>query len=55
MPLKKAWEQLINNEELRGQINQHLERIEKLIQVGTGVDSRNKEPDDTSGSSESPE
>lgn len=55
MPLKKAWEQFINNEELRGQINQHLERIEKLIQVRTGVDSRNKDQDDTSGSSESPE
>jgi hypothetical protein len=30
--LKKAWEQLKNNEELLAHINQHFERIEKMVQ-----------------------
>jgi hypothetical protein len=30
-PLKNAWVQLRNNEELLGQINEHFERIEKMV------------------------
>jgi len=31
-PLKKAWDQLKNNEELLAHISQHFERIEKMVQ-----------------------
>jgi hypothetical protein len=30
-PLKNAWEQLKNNEELLANINEHFERIEKMV------------------------
>lgn len=53
MPLKKAWEQLINNEELRGQINRHLEIIERLIQARTSMNSVEKDPNDPPGDSQS--
>jgi hypothetical protein len=36
-PLKKAWEQLKNNEELLAQINQYFERIAKMVQSGTSL------------------
>jgi hypothetical protein len=32
-PLKEAWEQLKNNEELLAHINQHFERIGKMVQL----------------------
>jgi hypothetical protein len=48
-PLKKAWEQLINNEELLGQINRHFARIETLVRARAGQEPLEKEPDDTMG------
>ena len=53
MPLKKAWEQLINNEELRGQINRHLEIIERLIQTRTSMNPFEKDPAEPPGESQS--
>lgn len=59
MPLKKAWEQLINNEELRGQINRHLEIIERLIRARTNMNSvekgTNDLPDDQQSSGQNSE
>ena len=54
-PLKKAWEHLINNVELHDQINRHFERIEKLIQMRTGQEKPDDDPEctiDTSQTSE---
>jgi hypothetical protein len=48
-PLKKAWEQFINNEELLGQINRHFARIETLVRARAGQEPLEKEPDDTMG------
>ena len=56
-PLKKAWEQLKNSEELLAHINQHFERIEKMVQSRTSllvnekdtVESVNREEDSEQG------
>lgn len=50
-PLKKAWEHLINNVELHDQINRHFERIEKLIQMRTGQEMPEDDPEGTSQTS----
>ena len=54
-PLKKAWEHLINNVELHDQINRHFERIEKLIQMRTGKEMPEDEPEGTTDTSETSE
>jgi Zn-dependent peptidase ImmA (M78 family) len=36
-PLKNAWEQMKNNEELLAQINEHFERIEKMVLSRTSL------------------
>lgn len=51
-PLKKAWEQLINNEDLRDQISRHFERIEKLIQMRTGQEMSDDDPEGATGTSQ---
>ena len=53
IPLKEAWEEFINNEEFRGQINKHLETIERLIQGRTSLNSFEKDPDEPPGESQS--
>jgi hypothetical protein len=54
-PLKKAWEQLINNKELIGQINSHLERIERLVRARTSGETHKKETDEQPDESQSSE
>ncbi len=54
-PIKKAWEQLISNDELIGQINKHFETIEKLVQARTSVETHEKETDVQPGESQSSE
>ena len=41
-PLRNIWDQLKNNEELLMHINQHIERVEKMIQSGTNMLQRKK-------------
>ncbi len=41
-PLKNIWEQLKNNDELLMHINQHIERVEKMIKSGTNMLQRKK-------------
>lgn len=48
-PLKKAWEQFINNEELRAHINRNFARIEELVRARTGEAPREKGPDEPPG------
>jgi hypothetical protein len=45
-PIKKAWEQLISNDELLAHINSYFERIEKLIHVRTSGKPDEKETDE---------
>jgi hypothetical protein len=54
-PLKNAWEKLINNEELVGQISSHLERIERLIRARTRVETDERETDEQPDESQSAE
>ena len=54
-PLKKAWEHLINNVELHDQINRHFERIEKLIQMRTGQEKPDDDPEGTTDTSQTSE
>ena len=54
-PLKKAWEHLINNVELHDQINRHFERIEKLIQMRTGQEKPDDDPEGTIDTSQTSE
>jgi hypothetical protein len=42
-PLKNAWEQLKNNEELLANINEHFERIEKMVLSRTSLLVREKD------------
>lgn len=44
-PLKDVWDQLKNNEELLMHINQHFERVEKMVHSGTSLlkHKKNKE------------
>ncbi len=46
-PLKKAWEQLKNNEELLAHINEHFERIEKMVLSRTSLLMNDKDTVDT--------
>lgn len=46
-PLKDVWDQLKNNEEILMHINQHFERIEKMIQSGTGVLKQKEHTEET--------
>lgn len=46
IPIKKAWEQLISNDELLAHINSYFERIEKLIHVRTSGKPDEKETDE---------
>ncbi|MBW2689948.1 MAG: hypothetical protein JRC99_08460 [Deltaproteobacteria bacterium] len=50
-PLKKAWEQFINNEELRAHINRNFARIEELVRARTGAGPHEKGPDEPPGDS----
>lgn len=50
-PLKKAWEQFINNEELRAHINRNFARIEELVRARTGEAPHEKGPDEPPGDS----
>ena len=47
-PIKKAWEELITNDELLGHISQHFTRIEELVRSRTSADPREEEPDQPS-------
>jgi hypothetical protein len=46
-PLKVIWEQLKNNEELLMHINQHFERVEKMVHSGKSLFKHKKNTDET--------
>jgi hypothetical protein len=46
-PLKNAWEQLKNNEELLAQINEHFERIEKMVLSRTSLLMNDKDSEES--------
>ena len=46
-PLKVIWEQLKNNEELLMHINQHFERVEKMVHSGTSLLKHKENTDET--------
>ena len=46
-PLKDVWDQLKNNEELLMHINQHFERVEKMVYSGTSLLKHKKNKDES--------
>jgi hypothetical protein len=54
-PLKEAWGQLKNNEELLTHINQHFERIEKMVQSRTSLFMNEKDAAESGSREQDPE
>ena len=53
-PIKKVWEQFINNEELFGQVNSLFERIEKLVRARTDQETNGNDTEDKTNGSQTP-